>query len=610
MLNAESQEKFCDYTMKQYRSPLLILTSVALLLPINIYYGTDWIRCGLQWGLVRYQQTVVSDQLVSFSTDIISGVSGAISGSIALSALIWGTAVFLLIAALILNIVGLCRMKAVYTKAAAGFTITAGLVFLLADIVHYGVLLHGSAEWCIPIGIPAILVLGIWGFLSDFEDESLQKAGMPASCGKNTEKTNSLCSQLGAILHNEDIIILVFVSLLVKAVVFFAGNLPNIPFARLTGDLTLYHWYAMSPFHGIYPYVSYYVPYPQFFLIPVFLALIPVITIQNPVVYLFSFSALMILVDTATLLCVYSLARRFFGRENGFLCGLLYATAIAAAFFVPISYDAVPTFFLVFSIWLFLSQKTISSYLSATAATLLKWFPAFCFPYFLLYAHKNGHDSGPIKKSLVLSALFAGFVIAPFIILNWAGFFNTYLSELTRFPETHSFVYYIKELTQFLFQKTPADSWYFVLLALGELVLLIWYFRSLDKKPLTLVYVIFASILFFVITNKVFSASWIIWLTPFLALLLVHSPRRIILFYLSQIIIYLETPVLFGIVYMPENPGFSSDETYSVMSNSLPSFPFIFYTIKFCIFFIILYVCITDLRKVGLTNDSEELPAP
>jgi len=595
--------------MTHYRNPLLILTSVALLLPVNISYGTGWIRCGLQWGLVRYQQTIVGDHLVSFSTDIYSVVSGAISGSGAQAALIWGAAVFLLIAALILNIVGVYHMRTVYAKAAAGLTIVGGLGFLLADIVQYGVFLHGSAGWCIPIGIPAILVLGIWGYRADFEAQSLPKAGMPVESRERTEEIDTFRSRIGSILYNRDIAVLVIISLLIKAVVFFAGMLPNIPFATITGDLTLYHWYATSPFHGIYPYVSYYVPYPQLFLVPVFLALIPVIGIQNPVGYLYSFSALMILIDIATLICVYSLACRFFGREKAFLSGLLYATAIAAAYFVPIEFDAVPTFLMVFSLWLLLSQKTVTSYIAATAATLMKWFPAFCFPYYLVYAHKNGRDFGTLKKSLGISVLFAVVVIAPFILLNLSGFLNTYQSQFFRTPEIHSLIYYLDAVSSFVFHVSPFDSWSLLILAAGELILLLWYIRYLNKEPLTLVYLIFLSLFFFVLVNKVFSANYLIWLTPFLALILVHSHRRILLFYLAQVIIYLETPVLFNIVYAPSTFGVNPRVAYTVFDNTFPSFSFIFYTIKFGIFFVIFWLCVRDLKKNCRTHDPGNLAA-
>jgi hypothetical protein len=583
--------------MTHTRTPLLILTSLALLVPINIYGAGNWIRCGVQWGLVRYQQTAAGGQLLSFTTDLSSVVyGGAISGSGVGAVLLSGCAVTLLIAALLLNIVALGRLVTTCAKAAAGLTIAAGLVFLLADLAEYGPLLQGSAGWCIPVGIPAILVLGIWGYYTDFGAENPPKPEPVVSC-KNGQDAETFRSRFGKLLHNRDIVSLVIISVLINAIVFFAGLLPNISYAAIIGDLTLYQWYSISPFLGHIPYVDYYVPYPQLFFVPVFLALIPTLGTQNPVGYMFSFSALMILIDTATLICVYSIAYRFFGKEKAFLCGLLYATAIGAAFFVPITFDAVPAFLMIFSLWLFFSRRQVASFVTATAATLMKWFPGFCFPYYLVYAHKNGRSAGSLKKPLFVSVLFAAVVIAPFLILNVSGFLQTYQSHVSRTPEIHSLIYYLDAVSTFVFHASPFSSWSLVILAIGELALIVWYFRYLDNQPLTLVYLIFLSLFVFVLVNKVFSACYLIWLTPFLALLLVQSPRRILLFYLAQVIIYLETPVLFDIVYEPLTFGADPRLLYTVLDKSLPSLSFIFYTVKFAIFFAILWVCIRDVKR-------------
>jgi hypothetical protein len=531
---------------------------------------------------------------------------GAISGSSTPAILLSGSAVILLIVAMSLNIVALQNGITAYAKAAAGLTISGGLGFLLADISQYGIFLHGTAGWCIPIGVPAILILGIWGYRMDFEAGNPEEPVIQVVSGKKLQETGTFSSSIRKILRDHEIVTLVIVSFLIKAVVFFTGMLPNFPFATMTGDLTRFQWYAGILSHGQIPYLNYFVPYPQLFFIPVLLAAIPVLGSQNLVGYLYSFSALMILCDTVTLICVYSLACRFFGREKAFLSGLLYSTAIAAAYWVPISYDVFPTFFMVFSIWLLLSQKTVAAWMSATAATLMKWFPVFCFPYYLVYACKNRHDSGTLKKSLALSVLIAVVVVAPFILLNSSGFLSTYQFHFSRPPEIHSLIYYLDAVSSVIVHVTPFDSWSFAILVIGELVLLFWYFRYLDKEPLTLVFLIFMSLFFFVLVSKVFTAAYIIWLTPFLALFLMQSPRRIALFYLAQVIIYLETPVLFGIVYAPPIFNLSPNVVYSVFSNALPSFSFIFYTIKFGIFLVIFWTCIRDLKKNCRTQSFEE----
>jgi len=585
--------------MTKTRNLLFILTSLALLVPVNIYRtGTGaWTSYGIQWGLVRYQHAVIGDHMVSFSTDLYYALSkGIVYRSDAAAVLIWGCAVLLLIAALILNVIALWRREKFCAKWAAGLTVVAGLGFLISAIATYGLLLYGDTGWCIPIGIPTILLLGIWGCCTDFGSNNSQDPGSVAPLTLPRE-SNTVLSHFSNLVHDRDVIALVIISILVKVVVFFGGMLPNISFDTITGDLFLYHWYSTSVFLGHIPYADYYVPYPQLFLVPVFVALIPVFSLENLAGYMYSFSALMILADIATLICVYSLADRFFGKEKAFLCGLLYATAIGAAYFVPITFDALPTFLMVFSLWLFLSRREVASCLAATASMLMKWFAVFCFPYYLVYVHKNKGGTGELKKPLLLSVLFTVVVVVPFMLLSVSGFLRTYLSHFSRPVEIHSLVYYLNAVSSFVFHVTPFDTLSVVFLVAGEIFLLYWYFRYLDGRPLTLVYLVFMALLLFVLINKVFSACYLIWLTPFLTLVLVHSPRRVLLFYLAQVIIYLETPVLFGIVYGPLTFGADPKLYYTVLDNSLPSFSFIFYTVKFAAFFAILWVCIRDVKQ-------------
>ena len=140
-------------------------------------------------------------------------------------------------------------------------------------------------------------------------------------------------------------------------------------------DMTLYYNYVNYAVSGQIPYIDYIVEYPKLFFIPVFIAEIPSFIIHNSSVYYHSFIIMMYLVDTATLMCVYFIAVKLFGKEKALLCGLLYATAFTPAFLLSITYDSIPTFLLTFSIFLYLYGKEIPAYVSATVGALTKWFP-------------------------------------------------------------------------------------------------------------------------------------------------------------------------------------------------------------------------------------------
>jgi len=269
----------------------------------------------------------------------------------------------------------------------------------------------------------------------------------------------------------------------------------------------------------------------------------------------------------------------------------LYTTAIAAAFFIPLTYDIVATFLLVLSLHLYLKKKVVSAYFSAMFGTLMKWIPILSFPFFFLNSVKNGESLKETKNGIIVSIIVATVFSIPFLLMNPDGFLFTYTFHLNRSVQTHSFVYYADAISRFLFHGDFFSPFSFILLIVVEICLMAWYYRILKNDSKTLVYVIFLSVFFFMIFNKVFSASYIIWVTPFLALLLVHSVRKIILFYLIQLIFYIETPLLYRIVFGDGKP-------YYVVENNFLTFSFIFYSVKFLILAILLWVILRDVSAM------------
>jgi hypothetical protein len=347
--------------------------------------------------------------------------------------------------------------------------------------------------------------------------------------------------------------------------------------------------YASLLISGQIPYLDYNLEYPQLFFFPVILASIPTLIINDSWIYFFSHMTLMSVTDAATLVCVYILAHQVLDSKKAFLCGLLYATAIPASFFIPITYDIVPTFILMLSLVLYTNGKQISGYLSATIGALTKWFPVFVLPCFVLHEIKTGHHPRAIGKSIAASILlFAAFTV-PFIILNREGFLYTYFVHFNRLVETHSLIYYGDIFTRFFWDIQPFSTYSLALLLILECSVLYWYFRYARTDYLTLCYTVFLCVFLFILVNKAFSACFIIWITPFLAIFLVQTYKEIILFYLIEIIIYCETPLLYDIVYRPYR-------FYELFENSLPSVSFVFYTIKFCIYFIVLWVILQKIR--------------
>jgi hypothetical protein len=579
---------FSRQLMIKLRIPF-ILQCLVFLIPVNFYVIGDWMGVGMQWALFRYQQSSMGMSVISTVNDVFYIGTGVIQGRSVIAAIFWIIGASLLVGCFILHIVTIRKQSPEIVKKTSLLTILGALLFILSDMVQYGFLFHGRAGICIPVGIPVIVFVGWWGYRTAENLEYIQEPENELHGNETIPWLNIPLSGISRSVLVNELTILVFLSVFVKIIVFSASLYA--PFEAIHADLDLYYHYTESLFSGKLPYIDFTVEYPQLFFIPALVAYIPTLIIHDFWIYFFSFMTLMYIIDAATLVCVYLIAIRLFGQKKAFLCGFLYVTAMPAAFFIPITFDIVPTFFLMFSLVLYVYGRSAAGYLSATAGALAKWFPVFALPSFVLHAVKNRNGLTTMKKGIFLSILFFTVSILPFIVINYQGFLKTYFFHFNRIAEQHSLIYYGDTLARFFFNSEPFSKISLILLLILECVLFFWYYRYLKNDDLTLCYVIFLSIFFFILVNKVFSACFIIWLTPFLALFLINSNREIFLFYVMECIIYIETPLLFRVVYGLKKP-------YMILENSLPSFSFIFYTIKFAVFFVVFYVILRNLKHL------------
>ncbi|MEN6443392.1 MAG: hypothetical protein ABFC71_06555 [Methanoregula sp.] len=157
-------------------SDILLIQCCLFLIPINIYVIGDWLATGVQWGLFRYQQSYFGNSLIFFTKDIYFINNGMIYGRSALASAMVGIATFLLLLACIFLILAFQCENGAYVRAAAIITLTTGCLFLIADMIQYGALFHGPAGFVIPVGVPVILVCGLWMYRATFTDNNTQRS--------------------------------------------------------------------------------------------------------------------------------------------------------------------------------------------------------------------------------------------------------------------------------------------------------------------------------------------------------------------------------------------------------------------------------------------------
>lgn len=566
-----------------------VLQCLVFLVPVNIYVIGDWMANGIQWALFRYEHSSIGYSLICIGNDLQYLHWGILDGKSGVATAIWSIAGCLLIACLLVNLSTLQKQTPLYRKLTAIGTIVAGLLFVVSDLVQYGVFLHGLSGFSIPVGVPFILFAGWWSFRDAQTLEENPEPDMEILENENLQMLNITIPRINKTRVMNELALLIFISILVKIIIFSISNFSS--YQMMQTDVKWYYHYVLSATQGEIPYIDIAVEYPQFFFIPVFMAVIPTLIIPGYTTFSVCFMLLMYLLDIASLFCVYFIAIRLYGAEKAFLPTLLYATAFSAVFLVPLTYDIVPSFLLVLSILFFIYAKETAAYGMATAGVLTKWFPIFCFPYYVLHTYKNGNETIKLKKGIIISSILVAVSIIPFIFLNFKIFVKSYLIHLNRGPDGHSFIYYLNAVSQYFFNIQPRQSFSLILLIIGECALIFWYFKYLNGDNHTLCSMICLSLFFFVLVNKVGSPQYIIWVTPLLALLFIHSRKQIILFYLLQGIVYLEQPVLHGIVYTVKENG------YAVLVNSQPSISFLFFSIKFVVFFIVLFIILRNVKN-------------
>jgi hypothetical protein len=148
----------------------LILQCLLLIIPINLYVIGNWLATGIQWALFRYQQSYLGNSLILFYKDINYIASGAITGRSIFAGGFNVAASSLLLLALCIFVYGYLTESIAYFKTAAIITISGGCLFLISDIIQYGILFHGPDGFAIPLGVPAILLTGWWTYRREFPD--------------------------------------------------------------------------------------------------------------------------------------------------------------------------------------------------------------------------------------------------------------------------------------------------------------------------------------------------------------------------------------------------------------------------------------------------------
>lgn len=353
------------------------------------------------------------------------------------------------------------------------------------------------------------------------------------------------------------IIALVLLSLVTKGLVLVVTPVIFRSFVDLF-DLGYYLQTAQLLLQGQVPYVSFGFDYPPLVFLPIAIALIPALVLQSGQAFISAFQLLMVLCDLGTLLCVYFIGLKIWDERTAWYAGLVYATAFSAAYFVLTKYDAFPALLLMGAILFTVYGMKVHGYASATLGFFAKIFPAVAIPFMVLHNAKGASLKEEVITAAKVILPFALVLFIPFLLLR-PDYLNTYLFAtgasvgVYASTATYTLSTWLHDVAHLGLSAGTVSLFMYLLMGL-VMILLLWIaWKDRRKSPVTLLKLTGCAIFAFVLFSKFHSPQYIVWYTPFLALLVAGDLLKTGLFYLVQALAYIEFPLLFGSFYVNLN---------------------------------------------------------
>lgn len=361
---------------------------------------------------------------------------------------------------------------------------------------------------------------------------------------------NTSFENLDRDIVKKHILLLIFASIITK---FFVLVLTTSVFHSFIDlfDFDFHFRHALLLLEGQLPYINYDYDYPVLIFIPITMAFIPALLTQSFMMYVYSFQLLMIICDTVTLLCIYFIALKIWNEKTALIAGLVYATAFSTGYFVLTRFDPFPTCLLMAAILFTVYDMNTRGYLSSSLGFFTKIFPVIAMPFIVLYNAKTSSLREEVVSAGKIFLILCAVLILPLAIMN-PSVIRSYIfatgSGLGIYAATPTYALYA--ILQDVLHLGISSSLIvmFMQVLMGVTLIILVYFAYIDKEknPKILLKLILCAIFSLVFFTKIHSPQYFVWFAPLLALLVADDLVKIILFYITQIFVYIEFPLAFG----------------------------------------------------------------
>jgi hypothetical protein len=263
---------------------------------------------------------------------------------------------------------------------------------------------------------------------------------------------------------------------------------------------------------------------------------------------------IMALFDALIAVAVYLIALRFYPEKGAWVCGVLSATAFSAAYFAITKYDAFPTLLLMGGILLVLYGSAGKGYAAIALGFLAKIYPLLALPPALVHAAAATSIRTEVVRAVKVGLPIVAILAIPTLLLDPSAY-RTYLfaagagAGLYVNTPTNTLTLVLHDVLGLPVGSGIVSLAMYLCMAAGFVILLaltVTGKRGDPRRLLELVLLLLFTAVFF---SRFHSPQYILWLTPFFALLLAGSVRSILLFYLVQVLVYIEFPLSFRVLW-------------------------------------------------------------
>ena len=263
--------------------------------------------------------------------------------------------------------------------------------------------------------------------------------------------------------------------------------------------------------------------------------------------------ALMLICTMVTTFCVYYIGLKLYSENIAFTAALLNATAISVAFYVLCRFDPFPACLAMVAVLATLYGAESKGYLASVLGLFTKIWPIVLFPFLWIY---NARDTSIIEegKKRAFAFLLAGGLI--FGLMLGYGYNRVFgYANMLGFTDKvycNTIPYTVNQYLQIVNIAVPFSSIVIIfriltiVVILGALYLMYQEPKNIARMLKLILVVTVVAIMF----SQYRSPQYIVWFTPFAALLVADDLWGILLFIGVQILGYIEYPLSYGVLWV------------------------------------------------------------